>query len=449
MISTDFDIILPEIEMLIEEKNHSALLNILIDLHPADIEEVLNCLHKEERQNLFHLLPNELASEVLAELDAPIKEQVLENISEDKLSRLVDQMDSDDAADIVAELPEKVAEGVLSKMEDEASNEVQELLHHEEDSAGGIMALEFISMSSTATVNETIEKIREVHEEIENIYAIWVIDEQDRLIGMASLTDLVLAKGYTTLHEIMEVEIHPAKVDMDQEEVATLFRKYDLVSAPVVDDSMRIVGRITVDDIVDVLEEEGSEDLAFMAGAPDEEVLEESAFILSKARLPWLLVAFVGEIVAAIILSRFELTLQQMAMVAFFIPIVMAMGGSTAQQASVIVVRGLAMGDINLTDTWKRLFKEIRISLINSSFFSILLFIIVYMWDGLLFAGILSSSLFIVINNAAVVGALVPLTFKRFNIDPALAAAPFISTINDIIGILIYLTITTSVLNFL
>ncbi|MBN2710514.1 MAG: magnesium transporter [Calditrichaceae bacterium] len=446
MVSTDLNIILPDIEKFIEEKNVGALLNIILDLHPADIEQILNRLKKEERLYLFSLLPDELASEVLSELDAPVVDQVIEDIPEEKLIRLVDQMESDDAADLVAELPEHIAEGVLSKMEDEASNEVQELLHHEEDSAGGIMALEYIAMPSSATVNETIEKIRELRDEIENLYFIWVVDEQQRLVGMVDLADLVLAKGYTTLNEIMNVEIHAVRANMDQEEVAALFKKYDLISAPVVDESNKIIGRITVDDIVDVLEEEGSEDLAFMAGAPDEEIMEESAFILSRARLPWLLVAFLGELLAAYILSQFEVTLQQLAMIAFFIPIIMAMGGSTGQQASVIVVRGLAMGDISIKDTSKRLFKEFRISILNSLFFSGLLFLIVYLWDGILFAGILSVSLFVVINNAAIIGAIVPLTFKRLNIDPALAAAPFISTFNDILGILIYLTITTLVL---
>jgi magnesium transporter len=437
-----------DIQKLIEKDQQAALLNILIDLHPADIEDILNRLKKEDRKYLFNLLPTELASEVLIELDTPVVEQVLEEASEEKISIIVDQMDSDDAADIVAELPTEVAEKVLFHMEEEGKQEVQELLHYKEDTAGGIMALEFLSMQESATVNETIERIRDLREEMEDIYQVWVVDENDQLIGSVSLTELVLAKGYITLREIMEVELVSVRVDIDQEEVANLFRKYDLISVPVVDDKNRLVGRITVDDIVDVLEEEGSEDIARISGAPDEEILEESTFLLSRARLPWLLVAFVGEIIAAFILESFSATLTQKVLTAFFIPIVMAMGGSTGQQSSVIVVRGLATGDIELRDTRKRLYKEFKISLINSMFFSLLLFIIVYFWDGWLFATILSASMFIVINNAAIVGALIPLTFKRFKIDPALAAAPFVSTSNDIFGLLIYLTITTLSLKF-
>ena len=448
MIQLDYENILPDIEKLIESDNRGALLNILVDLHPADIEEILNRLKKDQRKYLFNLLPSELASEVLPELDTPVVEQVLEDASEEKITDLVDKMDSDDAADIIGELPEEVAEKVLDRMEDEASHEVQELLHHAEDTAGGIMALEFVAMPETATVNETIEAIREARDEVEDLYAIWVVDENQRLIGSVSLTDLVLAKGYTTLREIMDVDVPYVTVDMDQEEVANFFKKYDLVSAPVVDENMHLVGRITVDDVVDVLEEEGSEDLAYLAGAPDEEVLEDSAFVVSKARIPWLMVAFFGEIAAALILNSFEVTLKQKVMAAFFIPIIMAMGGSTGQQSSVITVRGLATGDISIKDTGSRLLKEFRVALINSLFFSSLIFGIVYLWDGMLFATILAASMFIVINNAAIVGALVPLLFKKLNIDPALSAAPLVSVSNDIVGLIIYLSITTLFLKY-
>jgi magnesium transporter len=357
-------------------------------------------------------------------------------------------MDSDDAADIVADLPSDVAEKVMEHVSEEVSNELQALLNYEDDTAGGIMALEFIAMLETNTVNETIEKIREVRDDFDEIFNIWVVDEQQRLVGSVSLTELVLAKGYHTLREIMDVDVISVEVGLDQEKVANKFSKYDLVSMPVVDAENRLVGRITVDDIVDVLEEEGAEDIAFLTGAPDEEVMEESTFILSRARLPWLLVAFFGEIIAAFILNSFEATLKQKVMAAFFIPIVMAMGGSTGSQASVIVVRGMATGDIDLSDTRSRLLKEFKIAMVNAFFFSSLMFGLIYFWDGPQFAVILSVSMFVVINNATIVGAMVPMLFKRFNIDPALAATPFVTTSNDIIGLMIYLSITTLSLRY-
>ncbi len=447
MAELQIDSTLPDIEELIDAQQKGALLNIMIDMHPADIEGVLNRLKKEKRKFLFELLPADLASEVLPELDTPVAEDVLEEAGDDRISSIIHEMDSDDAADVVAELPDDVQERVLDSLQDEVSEDVKELLVHDEDSAGGIMALEVLSMQDEATVNETIEKIREVKDEVEHLYNIWVIDEKSNFLGSVSLTDLVLAGAKTKLHSIMDSEIRTIHVGMDQEEVANFFKKYDLVSAPVVDDNGMLVGRITIDDIVDVLEEEGSEDMARISGAPDEEIQEDSAFIISKARIPWLLVAFIGELFAAYILQQFNLEPAQQFIIAAFIPIVMAMGGASGQQASVTVVRGLAMGDIELHDTGSRLFKEFRVSLLNSTFFSFLLFMIVYWWSGMVFAIILAGSMFIVINNATVLGALVPLFFKRINIDPALAAAPLVSPSNDIIGILIYLSITTFVLS--
>jgi magnesium transporter len=447
MAELQIDSILPDFEDLIDKQQKGSLLNIMIDMHPADIEGVLNRLKKDKRKFLFDLLPAELASEVLSELDAPVAEDVLEEVDDERISSIIHEMDSDDAADIVADLPEDVQERVLDSLQDEVSDDVKELLIHDEDSAGGIMALEVLSMPEGATVNETIEKIREVSDDVEHLYNIWVVDDFNKFLGSVSLKDLVLAHANIKLHSIMDSDVRAIHVAMDQEEVANFFKKYDLISTPVIDDEGKLVGRITIDDIVDVLEEEGSEDMARISGAPDEEIQEDSAFIISKARIPWLLVAFIGELFAAYILQQFDLEPSQQFIIAAFIPIVMAMGGASGQQASVTVVRGLAMGDIELHDTGSRLFKEFRVSLLNSTFFSILLFVIVYWWAGLMFAIILAGSMFLVINNATVLGAMVPLFFKRINIDPALAAAPLVSTSNDIIGILIYLSITTFVLS--
>jgi magnesium transporter len=439
--------ILPDIENLIEQQETGTLLNIIVDLHPADIETILNQLKPEQRKYLFNLLPAEIASSVIPELDDPVIEDILENISNDRLTSIIHEMDSDDAADLVAELDKDVKERVLKSLKKDVSKDVNKLLGYKDDTAGGIMALEVISVDASATVNETIEKIRQKKDEVVNIYKIWVTNEKGIYLGSVSLSNLVLAKGEAKINTIMDESDLAININLDQEEVAKFFSRYDLVSAPVVDDKGRLVGRITIDDIVDVMEEERSEDIARISGAPDEEIREDSAFIISKARIPWLLVAFVGELIAAYILSFFELEASQQLIVAAFIPIVMAMGGASGTQASVTVVRGLAMGDIELKDTGRRLFKEFRVSIFSSTFFSILLFTIVYFWHGVVFAIILGGSMFIVINNATVTGAFVPLIFKRLNIDPALAAAPLVSTSNDIFGILIYLSITTVVLS--
>ncbi|MCD6376826.1 MAG: magnesium transporter [Caldisericaceae bacterium] len=449
MKQLDIDNILEDIEVLIEKRNTGALQNIIIDLHPADIAQILSHIKKDERSYLFSILPPKIASDVLSELDPPIVEDLTEELGVEKISKIVDQMDSDDAADFVSSIPEEMVPEILDRIPEEDSNEIKELLHYEEDTAGGIMALEYVALPMDATVKQAIHEIRRLkaEQEITDIYSIYVVDDENRLLGVVSLSDLALAEDFTQLKEIMKTDIPKITPDMDQEEVANIFSKYDLVSMPVVDQENHLIGRITIDDVVDVLEEEGSEDMAYIAGAPDEEITEDSIFKLARARLPWLLVAFMGELLAAFILNQFDVTLQQKLMIASFIPIIMAMGGSTAQQASVIVIRGLATGDLSLRDTGPRLLKEFRISLLNSLFFAIVLFLIVYLWDSAYFATILAVSIFVVINNAAIIGALVPLTFKRLKIDPALAAAPFISTTNDILGILIYLTISTLLLS--
>ncbi len=448
MAELEINTILEDIEELIRERHSRTLLNILIDLHPSDIEAVLNRLNKDDRAYVFNLLPVDLASEVLPELDTPVAEDALGNSSIERISSLVDEMDSDDAADIVAELPSDIQEKILDNLDRESVAEVRELMDYEEDTAGGIMAKEVLAMNQNATVNDTIEKLREVREEIDDLYNIWVVDKENVFLGTVSLADLLVAKPETQLKTIMDPDVPPIQVDMDQEDVANFFKKYDIVSAPVVDEAGKLVGRITVDDIVDVLEEEGSEDMARFAGAPDEEIQEDSPYIISRARIPWLLVAFSGELIAAAILNYFSGTLENNIIIAMFIPVIMAMGGSSGQQASVTVVRGLATGDIGLRDTRSRLLREFRVSLLNSAFFCVLLFGIVLFWSGVTFATILAISMFIVINNATVLGALIPLLFKRFNIDPALAAAPLVSTTNDIIGILIYLTIVVVTLQF-
>ena len=450
MKQIDIDDNLKDIEVLIDKRNTGALQNILIDLHPADIAQIISHVKKDERIYLFSILPPKVASSVLAELDPPLMEELTEELGVEKISAIVDEMDSDDAADFVSSLPDEIVPEILERIPEEDSDEIKQLLHYDEDTAGGIMALEYVALPMDATVEQAIQEIRRLkaEQEVTDVYYIYVVDDENHLVGVVALSDLVLAEDYTTLKEIMKTDLPKITPDMDQEEVANIFRKYDLVSMPVVDQENHLIGRITIDDIVDVLEEEGSEDMAFIAGAPDEEITEGSISKLARARLPWLMVAFLGELLAAFILNQFDVTLRHKLMIAFFIPVIMAMGGSTAQQASVIVIRGLATGDLSLRDTGPRLLKELKISFLNSLFFATVLFIIVYLWDSAFFAGILSVSIFVVINNAAIIGALVPLTFKRLNIDPALAAAPFISTTNDILGILIYLTITTVVINF-
>ncbi len=442
---TDFTEILSSIRELIEKKNQGALLNLLIDLHPADIADLLTDLKKDERKYLFPLLPTTKASAVLTELDPPIVDQILEDVSEQRLSTMVDKMDSDDAADIISELPDDVAQSVLEQIPDEISEDVKELLLYDEDTAGGIMALEFVSVNNKSTVNQTIKTIRRVRKKIRTVHTIWVTDEDEKLLGSVSLTDLVLAKGKTLISKIVNKDIKYVYTDMDQEEVAIFFRKYDLVALPVVNSSHQLVGQITIDDIIDVVEEEASEDISLFAGASDEELQEDSFLKISWVRLPWLMVAFVGQLIAAFIIQQFEGTLVQIIALTFFMPVIMAMGGNSGIQSSIIVIRGLATGEISIESTWRRFFREFRVSLFIGLIFGVIMLLVVGLWLGNYMMGlIIGFALNLVILQATLFGGLIPFLLKRADIDPALASGPFITTFNDILGLLIYLVLITA-----
>ncbi len=441
----DFTEILGSIRELIEKKNQGALLNLLIDLHPADIAELLSNLKKDERKYLFALLPTIKASAILTEVDPPIVDQILEDVSEQRLLTLVDKMDSNDAADIISELPDEVAQSILEQIPDEVSEDVKELLLYEEDTAGGIMALEFVAINLKSTVTQTIKAIRKARKRMTAIHNVWIVDNHGKLQGNVSLTDLVLAKGKTLISKIMMTDIKYVYTDMDQEEVAILFRKYDLVALPVVNSMHKLVGQITIDDIIDVVEEEASEDISIFAGANDEEIQEDSFLKISWVRLPWLMIAFIGQLIAAFIIQRFETTLVQIIALTFFMPVIMAMGGNSGIQSSIIVIRGLATGEISLENTWRRFFRELRVSLFIGFVFGSAMILVVGLWlENYIMGLIIGVALNLVILQATLFGGMIPFLLKRIEIDPALASGPFITTFNDILGLLIYLIIITA-----
>ncbi len=440
---------LQNLAYLLDNNQNELVLNILADLHAADIADLLERIDEEYRAKILSLLDEETASEVLTELDESIREDLLENLDSTRIAQLVNEMDSDDAADLVSGLSDERATEVLSQVESEYSEDIQELLHYPEDTAGGIMAKEFVAVNANSTVEEAIEILRNKREEVENIYQCYVVDDFGKLVGAVSLKELILAKPYSRIREIMDEDVFAIRDDMDQEEVARIFEKYDLVSAPVVNSRHQLIGRITIDDIVDVIQEEAEEDIARYAGIGEEEILDESTWPIIKARIPWLIVAFFGEIVSALVMQMHQATLDQILAAAFFVPLVMAMGGSTGQQSSIIVVRGLATGEIEMRDTRRRLIREIKASVLNGLIIAAMIFTVVVIWFGTWqFALILSATLVIVILNASIFGALIPFVFKKFNIDPANATGPFVATFNDVVGLLIYFGLMTAMLNF-
>ena len=443
-LEKDFEPILDDIRHLVQNNQLQYVKVILMTMHPADIADLLEHLDPEMRATVFGLLPPEKASEVLAEVEDVLKEDLLKELDSSQIAEIVNAMDSDDATDVVSELPSEKAAEVLEKVEEESSEEIQELLRYDEDTAGGIMAKEFVAVNANLTVQQVIEELRKKSAEIEDLYLIYVIDDFGTLLGKVSLKDLVLANPEEKIKNIMNQEVIAIDSDMDQEEVARLFQKYDLVSAPVVDRRHKLIGRITIDDILDVINEETDEDIARIAGTTEEEILEENVFRISRARLPWLILSFLGEICSAFILNLFSATINQIVASAFFIPIVMAMGGSTGQQTAIIVVRGLATGEINISDVRKRLWRDLRASLLNALVLAALIFAIVSLWqESNSFALVLAGTLIIVILNASIFGAMIPFLFKKIHVDPALATGPFVATFNDVVGLLIYFGLLT------
>ena len=450
MDEKDLNQIVEDLEFLAAEKDKRKIVNILIGNHPADIANIIRNLSDEQNQYVFNLLDADTASDVIMELDDVSRERLVSELRHDRLTEIVDEMDSDDATDLVAELPEEVAERVLDSIDEEDSEEVKELLRHEEDTAGGIMALEFISVGEDVTVDEAIKEIRTKAEEVGEVYNVYVVNNSGQLVGVLPLKKLILARSNVKVKNLMNKEVISVPIDMDQEEVANNFRRYDLVSVPVIDNSGKLVGSITVDDIVDVIEEEASEDIQKMAGITDEEEIREtSVFKISFGRLPWLIIAFIGQLLAALVLKQFEASLKEIFIATLFIPLMMAMGGNSGIQASIIVVRGIALGELNPGDTLQRLSKEIKVSLFNGTVCGILLFGVVAVLDTPPFGMVLALAMLTVILNASLFGASIPLILKRVGVDPAIAAGPLITTFNDIIGLFIYLGLITLSLQYL
>lgn len=431
--------LLEDISKLIEYEDKNSLLTIIADLHPADLAEITNHLNLADAKYLFALLPTDIASEVIVELDDILREEILSETEVEKITKIVDELEVDDAADIVQDLPDHVATEVLENIDEEDSEDVKQILRYPEDSAGGLMNTDFLAVNHNATVQDAINEIRANSELIEQIYLLYIIDDVEKLIGTVQLKNLIIADPSSRIKTILDEDLIAVNVLEDQEEVAQIMEKYDLVSIAVLDDQKRLVGRITIDDIVDVIHEEAQEDIERLAGVSTEEA-SFSSFKISRGRIPWLLFAFIGEMISAVVLLKYQASIEQIVTAAFFIPIVMAMGGSSGSQAAIIVVRGLAIGSIWTSDLKTRLIKEFGVALLNGLVFSVLIFLVTYYaWsENPRFSLTLSLSLLVVMINATLIGALIPLLLEKLNIDPALATGPFVTTLNDIIGLLIY-----------
>jgi len=445
MEKKDIKEIVDNLNFLAGAQDNMMIKNIIVGLHPADVADLLHHLNDENRDYVFNLLDADIASDVMAELDDSSRDDIIEELDENRLSEIVDEMDSDDATDLLSELPFDVANKVLDRIDIQDSMEVKELLGHDEDTAGGIMAKEFVSVNQNNTIDEAIQEIRKKSEEVDDVYYVYVTDENEKLVGILSLKNLILTKSNLKIMQVMNRDVLSVETTLDQEEVARIAKKYDLVAIPVVDVDGKLVGRITFDDVADVMEEEASEDIQRMAGITDEEeIREKSPFRILRVRLPWLLVGFVGQLGSALVLKKFEASLSQIIAATFFIPIIMAMGGNAGIQSSTIMVRGMATGEISMIHLSRRLFREFAVSLLTGFILAVLIFITVTLWlENLILGLIIALALLVIIVNASLIGVSIPIILKRFEIDPAIATGPFITTSNDILGLFIYLILIT------
>ena len=428
----------------IQNKDRSALKKVIDAMRPADVADLIEHLDPDERLYIFEIVEPEGAGEILVEIEPPVQEHLLNRLGNEIISEIVHGLDSDDAADLVGDLPVERAKEIIETLESDVSEEIEKLLPYPEDTAGGIMALEFVAVRDDSTAQEAIDTIRENRDEVQNIYYLYVVDASNRLVGVVSLKDIVLEPPRKKIKDFMNPEVISVDIKTDQEEVARLVKKYDLVSIPVVDEGQHLVGRITYDDIMDVIEEEANEDIGLMAGVIHQEIAEDSPLKISRARLPWLIAGLFGGILAAWVIKQFETSLQKIIALSFFFPVIMAMGGNTGTQAATVAVRGLATGDISMFNIGKRLWIEMKVAFFNGVLLGILLGMIVGIWLSDYRLGmIVAVALILIVLNSGFIGAAVPLAFKKFKIDPALATGPLVTTTNDVLSLLIYLGLVT------
>ncbi len=418
-------------------------------MHPADIAELLRNINHKERLALFAALDYDMAAQILSELDPQSEYQLLRELSSFKISKLIEKMPPDEAADILADLSSEKQKDVLDLMKKEDSKEVQQLLKYDEESAGGLMTTNFLALKDNLTASRAIEALRQFVKDVqEQLVYVYVIDSGNKFIGVLSVKKLITATPNMRLSELVNRNTITVDPGLDQEEVARIVSKYNLLAVPVVDKGGDLLGIITVDDVIDVITEEDTEDIYRMAGISHEEIYRQSAFRVVRQRLPWLIATLLGGLIVATLIRNFQATLQQVIALAFFIPVITGMGGNIGIQSSTITIRGLATGNIDLKHVRGVIYKEIRQALIMGVVCGLVVGVAAYLFDSNPVLGlVLTVAMFVAILVAAIIGVMVPLLFEKINIDPAIASGPFITTANDITGVLIYFLMATWLFN--
>lgn len=435
----------------IREQNPKSAHEMLAGMHPADIAEIFPQLDLEDQSYLFSLLSNEVSAAVLLELEEDDRKRLLKLLSPKEIAEdLITEMDTDDAVDVISELSESKQDEVIARLEDkEHAQDIVELLRYDEDTAGGLMRKEYVKVNKDWNVITAVREMRKQAEDLEEVYSIYVVDDELELLGTLSLKKLLTTSSSTKLEELYNRNVHYVDVGENDRNVAKIIQKYDLMEIPVVDDQMRLQGIITVDDIIDVMREEADEDYQLAAGITSNVDADDSILTLTKARLPWLLIGMFGGLGAASIIDGFNTVLEKYKILVLFVPLIMSTAGNVGIQSSAIIVQGLA----NRTITGKirsRLWKEFLLGLLNGLGIAIIVLFFSHFWFGTSYMVSLTIcvALLAVIVIAAVIGTFVPLVLHSRGIDPAVSTGPFISTSNDILSVLIYFLVAKLLLGF-
>ena len=433
-----------DLKNLIDQENATEAKAKTEDLHAADIADILDELNTEEAIYIFLLLDGDTGADVLAEIEEDDRKRFIKVLPVEVIAKkFIDHMDSDDAADLIGGLSEEKQEEILSHIEDiETAGDIVDLLHYDEDTAGGLMGKELVIVNENWTVLTCLRELSRQAEDIDEIYYVYVVNDDGKLIGTLSLKKMILSPTSAKIVNIYEPDVMSVHTDESDEEVSRIMEKYDLVALPVVDSIGRLMGRITIDDVVDVIRDEAEKDYQMASGISEDIESNDSIWLQTRARLPWLLIGLMGGIFAAMVISTHEGSLAGTPALAFFIPLITAMAGNVGVQSSAIIVQGIASNSLGIESTFSRLMRELGGALINGLTCSSLLFLCNYFYsDSFALTVSVSVALFAVIIFAAITGTIIPLMLHRVKIDPALATGPFITTLNDIVGLFIYLSI--------
>ena len=442
------------IKVLLEEKKYNTLKDILVTLKPYDIAAIFEELQDEKTPVLFRILPKELAAETFVEMDEDTQEFLIHGFSDNELKEVLDELFIDDAVDIIEEMPANVVKRILKQADKDTRNTINQLLRYPEDSAGSIMTTEFIMLRPDMTAEQSIKRIRRTGVDKETIYICYVTDENNKLIGITSVKDLLLSEDDILVADLMEENVISVNTLDDQEKVAQMFSNYNFLALPVVDTENRLVGIVTIDDAIDVIQEEATEDIEKMAAVmpSDKPYMKTSVFGIYQKRIPWLLVLMLSATFTSAIITHFEGALSGAIVLSAFIPMITGTGGNAGSQASVSVIRALSLGEVSFSNAIKVLWKEVRVSILcgitlaAANFAKLMIFDLRGVDNGLFIALVVSLTLVGTIIMAKLIGSFLPMLASKFKLDPAVMASPLITTVCDALSLLIYFAIATAIL---